>query len=476
MNIINNLYVKYRVDFNMSVYNLFNIKCKHILPIGLLIGILVSSCYIVITEGADSDEAEFDNYLLINVYPDETILATLKGNYEAFVSEEQSSMKGFDLSLEITESGEDATQIDSRLSVQLSPLIYASMANLDLEMDGHSDNVYTNFSLAVDYPGYVGAVGSLGIVVVDEPYGLVIDLDLEVKLYYLFYPRESVELMLALLPVLETQIAAQVMEATGGHVVLEKLELQGLEEGLDSVSFTVSLRVSGDFQKGLQSMAERMGAEFTEPNEPDEVPHLTIDAFDFHITFDGSTLTLEADGGGTVLGDFNGQLNNFKDTSMEQLFNNLETDEDDRILLARAMPIDLDALNTLLELSYSLEDDAATYALSLEELGLSPPSFETLLVFLETLSQQGSFADFKLVLEGESMRNQFVSFNVPDETTDPILEEERRVVWDLEDIENLDEVTYEVETRQALNTTTILGASVIGVILIGAVGFLRLRR
>jgi hypothetical protein len=466
------------MDVDMLTCNLFNIKHKGVLPIGLLlISVLISSCFIVITEGADSNEIEYENYLSLKVYPDERILMTLKGSHsEALSPWKQSSTEGFDLSLEISATGEDVTHMDSRFSIQLSPSTYASMANLDLELEGHSDDTYTNLTLFIDYPGYLGISGSLGIVIVDAPYGLILDLDLEMKLYYTFYSIESIEMMVALLPVLETQIATQIMAATDGHVVLEKFELLSLEEGLDSASFTVSLSLSGDIQKGLQSIAEGMGAEITQPDDLDEVTPLTIESFDFHITFDGGTLTLEANDGGTVVGDFNGQLNNFKDMSMEQLLNNLELDEDERTLVARALPIDLDALNMLLELSYSLEDDLATYAFSMNELGLRPPSFKTLLIFLEDLSQQGSLEDFKLVLEGESMNNQYVAFNIPDETKDPILAEEQRVVWILENIDNLEDVTYEVKTKPAFNTTTIIAASVIGILVIGAVMFLRMRK
>jgi hypothetical protein len=194
------------------------------------------------------------------------------------------------------------------------------------------------------------------------------------------------------------------------------------------------------------------------------------------VSFDGSSLTLEADNGGTVVGDFNGQLNNFKDVSLEQLLNNEELGEGERTLVARAMPIDLDALNTQLEVGYSLEDDVASYTFSIDGLGLMPPSFETLLTFLEELSRQEPLGDFKLVLEGESMSNQYIAFTTPDETKDPMIEEEQMLVWEMEDIENLEDVTSEVKTRQAFNTTTIIAVSAAGLLIVGALVFLRMRQ
>jgi len=112
---------------------------------------------------------------------------------------------------------------------------------------------------------------------------------------------------------------------------------------------------------------------------------------------------------------------------------------------------------------------------SVEGIVLKSPSFETLLVFLEELSRKESLEDFKLVLEGEISNNQYVVFTVPDDTKEPIVEAEGRVVWDMKDIENLEKVTYEVKTKQ-LDTTTIVVASAIGLVIIGAVGIFFMKR
>ena len=455
----------------MPKLGVFN-RRRSFLPGGLLfVMLLVSSAFIAY--GTDSDDLGYENYIAIKVFPDDSILMTLMGSHTESISPwEEVSAENVELTLETATEG-DVTEIDSHLSVVLSPSTYSSIANLDLDIEGHSDDTYTNLTLSIDYPGYIGMSGSLGIVVVDPPYGLVLDLDLEMEIYYTFYPQESIQMMLAFIPILETQIAGQVMEATDGHVTIERFEISNLVEGIDSASFTARLSLDGDIQEGLQAVAEGMGSEIT---QPDDASPLTIESFDFHISFDGGSLTLEADNGGTVVGDFNGQLNNFKDVSLEQLLNNMELDEDERTLVARALPIDLDALNTHLEADYSLEDDDAAYTFSLDGLGLSPPSFETLLVFLEELSKQESMGDFKLVLEGESIKNQYIAFSMPDETKEPILEEEQMLVWDLEDIDNLEDVTNEVKTRQTFNTTTIIAASVAGVLIIGTLGFLRMKR
>jgi hypothetical protein len=218
-----------------------------------------------------------------------------------------------------------------------------------------------------------------------------------------------------------------------------------------------------------------MGAELTPPEEPEELPALSMESIDYHVTFDGDTLSFEADAGGTVAGDFNGQLNILKDMSLEELLESEEIDDEDRTLVARALPIDLHVEHLLIESTSWFEEDVVVSTFSVEGMGLKPPSFETLLVFLEEASKKESVEDFKLVLEGESSDNQYVAFTVPADTEEPIVEEEQRVVWDMDDIENLGEVSFEVKTKR-LDTTTIVVAAAIGLAVIGAAGYFFIKK
>lgn len=450
---------------------------KRLLVVGLFIGVLASIPFYMHAEGADFDELDYDNYIAIKVYPDESIIMTLQGSHSDSFStwEQRSTLKELGLTLDVTVAEEEVTTIESGFHVQLNPSDYANLANLDLDLEGHSGGTHTNVTALVDYPGYLGVNGSLGFVVVEPPYGFVLDLVLEAKLYYTYYPREELQMIIGMIPLLETQLASEIMAASDGNILLEKIELLDYEEALDHASFTVSLRLSGDLQEGLRSALERMGTELTPPEEPEEVSPLSIESIDYHVTFDGDTLSLEADTGGTIAGDFNGQLNLLKDMSLEELLESEEIDDEDRTLVARALPIDLHVQHLLIESTSTFGKDVVASTFSVEGLGLEPPSFETLLVFLEELSKKESLEDFKLVLEGESGNNQYVGFIVPADTEEPIVEEEQRVVWDMDDIENLDDVTYEVKTKR-LDTTTIVVASAIGLAVIGAAGYFFMKK
>jgi len=425
-------------------------------------------------KGADAED--YDNSITVTVHPDESITVTLKGiSGESPSPWEDASFRELSMVLNVTAEDEDLTTIANEWRVKLDPSEYAELANLDMELEGHAGATSTNLTATIDYPGYLGLDGSLGFVVVEPPHGFVLDLNLEAKLYYSNFEREELSMMVAMAPLLETQLSSMIMNATDGNIALERLELLDYEEEPDHASLRVRLSLSGDLQKGLQSVLEGMDAEITPEDVPEELPSLTIESLDYHVTFSGSTLVLEADSGGTVSGDFNGQLNDMKDDYLGRLLEDDELDEQDRALVAQAQPIDLHVDDLHIESTTTYEEESYTSTFTVEGLGLRPPSFSDLLDLLEELSMRGSSEDVKLVLEGGTSGNQYVVFTVPDATKTPIVEEEGRVVWDMTDIDNLGDVTYEVKTR-GLDTTTIVAASAVGIAAIGAAAFFLMRR
>ena len=441
--------------------------CKRLLFVGLLIGVLMLASP-VLAEGADS-ELDYDNYIAITVSPDGSIIMTLQGDQSYSYSpwEVQSGIKELDLMIDFNVEDDDRTSFESEFNIQLDPSVYSQLANLDLDLVAHSDETVTNITALVDYPGYLGVDGSLGFVIVEPPFGFILDLMLEAKLYYTIYPQEELQMLTAMIPMLETQLSAMIMEASDGNIIMENFELLDYEEGLEYASFTVSMRLSGDLQEGLTSAFEEYGAEITPPEISEELPALSIESIDYHVTFSGDNLMLEADIGGAVTGDFNEELNKLKDAALEDALESDEIDADGRALIQSAQPIDLHVQHLVIESTSMYGDESAGSTLSVESLGLEPSSFEALMVFLEALSYSGDFEVFNLVFEGESSNNQFVSFTVPAETKEPILLEEQMVVWSMEDIDNLDEVTYEVNTNQ-METTTIITAAAIGLAVVGA--------
>jgi hypothetical protein len=433
--------------------------CKRLFFNGFLIVVLMAPSLLVY--GVDP-ELEYDNYIAMTVDPDGSIIMTIKGDqsYSYSLWQGQSNIKNLDMMIDINVE-DDLTSFDSDINIQLDPSVYSQLANLDLDLTAHSDETATNITALVDYPGYLGVDGSLGLVIVEPPFGFIIDLMLEAKLYYSIYPREELQMLTTMIPMLETQLSAMIMEASDGNIILENFELLDYEEGLEYASFTVTMRLSGDIQEGLTSAFEEYGAEITLPEVSEELPELSIDSIDYHVTFSGDNLLLGADIGGTVAGDFNMELNRLKNSALDEALESDELDIDDRALIESAQQIESAS-------NYGYESAEST--ISVDSLGLEPTSFEVLMVFLEELSKTGDSGDFKLVFEGKTINNQYVTFTVPTETKEPILQEEQLVVWEMEDIENLDEVTYEVETNQ-MKSTTIIASSVIGIAILGAAAY-----
>lgn len=443
---------------------------KRLFLVGFIIATLIIS-WPVPAYCADT-ELEYDNYIAITVSPDGSIIMTIQGDQSYTYSpwEGQPDIKDLDMMIDINVETDDRTSFHSSIDVQFDPSVYSQFANLDLDLTAHSDETVTNITALVDYPGYVGVDGSLGLVIVEPPFGFVLDMMLEAKLYYAVYPKEELDMLIAMIPLLETQLSSLVMSSSDGNIILDHFELMDYEEGIEYASFTVAMRLSGDLQEGLTSAMEEYGAEITTPEITEELPELSIDSIDYHVTFSGSNLMLESEIGGTITGDFNAELNKLKDAALEEALDSDEVDTSNREPIQSAQEIDLYVEHLVIESTSTYGDESGEATFSVDSLGLEPTSFEALMVFLQRLSFIGDFEDFKLVFMGEASNNQYVAFIVPATTKEPLTQEEQLVAWDMEDIESLDEVTYEVVTNQ-MSTTTIITAAAIGIVVLGAAAF-----
>ena len=202
---------------------------------------------------------------------------------------------------------------------------------------------------------------------------------------------------------------------------------------------------------------------------PQELPALTMESFDYHVTFEGSSLSLDLDSGGTIRGDLNGELNKLKDDSIDEMLDSNELDADGRAVLSSLLQITLQLEQFMFESTSTMSGSVAESTFSITGLGLDSSSFEPLMALLEDLSMQGP-NDLKLVLVGETSGNQYVAFNVPSNVDEPTLLEEQRVVWELDNIMNLRDVSYEVKTKP-METTTIVVGTVIGLAVLGAAAY-----
>lgn len=444
--------------------------CKHLLIVTAIIWCIVINPFLLHAQRTVS-ELDYDNYILVTVGTDGGITMTFNGEQSESVSPwVQSELGNLSMTIDVTVEDKETSIVDGQLRVQLDPAYYSSLANFDMDVTGHSDKEATNLTAFIDYLGYLSVNGEMGMVIVEPPYGFILDLVLETKLYYSLYPREQLQMILEMVPLLETQLASEVMATSSGNIKLDSLELMDYEETSEYAFFTVVLRLTGDLQKGLMSAYEEMGAAFSTAEISEELPPLTIGSFDYHVLFEGSSLTLDINSGGTLQGDLNTELNKMKDTALEEILLSNEIDSDARILVTSLQSIELRLQHLLVESTSINGRGMMESSFFVEGLGMELSSFEPLMVFLEELSDQELPEDFKLVLVGESNSIQYVAFNVPSSVTEPIMLEEQRIVWEMSSVSNLKDVTYEVKTK-SLQTTTIIISTVVGLAVLGAAAY-----
>jgi len=453
------------------------VNSKHgLVTLLLCLGLAVSVAGMV----ALAADEEYDNHVTFKFYPDGSVMLRAGMVSTGYIGsvELYDGLEAVQMSLDLETEG-DETLFTGESSVQLSPEYASSLSNLELEFAVQGDAEGSQITLEVDYPGYVGISGDLVVTVVEPPFEGVITLDADVKLYYAMFPRESIEEMLAMVPQMETMLSAQVTEASDGNLFLSELEVTGSDLGETYATFSVSMTLEGDFQEGLQTAAGNMGLEYAQEDlELEEIPFTTLNSFDMSVTFLGESLTFEVYFHGTLTGDLDAQMNAMKDKILEEQLEDPWIDPDDEEMIEEFwLPTYFGFEELNLEADYQITGGEYTTSFSLEDLGLETQSYTPMLRLLEEMSS-GSEADMKLVFEGESSGGQSVVMEVPELTTPPISEDSQRVVWDLEDLEDLDEVIFDVEESSGSSglPLNLLLPAVGVVVVLAAAGFFLLRK
>ena len=450
------------------------VKCRHLI-IGIIITTILylsSSC--ALAENTNSDELDYDKSIVITVYPDDSIILTFRGNLDETFSRVEQQLSYKELRLFFNAEVEDESAIiENDFLLKLNPSDFANLANLDFDLIGHADTLTSNITTVIDYLGYLGVNGSLRVSIIEPPYGFILDIELETKLYYSFYSQEELRLFKNMIPMLETQIASGIMSASNGNIILDKIEILNFEESIDHTSFSVNLRISGDLQKGLQHALGDIDSDFTNL-EDESFSKLSIESIDYHMGFNNRDLSFDVETSGILNGDFNEQLNKLKDLILAELLDNPNLNIQSRNLVELALPIELYAHNLVVE-SNTILDDGFKSTFYIDGLELKPESFDSLMIFICELSKQDSLRDFKLVFEGGEDKNHFVAFKVTENVNEPIVAEEKRLVWDMDEPLNLDGVNYEVKEKPH-NTTTIIASSAIGLVILGAASYVLIRK
>jgi hypothetical protein len=117
------------------------------------------------------------------------------------------------------------------------------------------------------------------------------------------------------------------------------------------------------------------------------------------------------------------------------------------------LPTDISMENLNVAVEYSFDGEKLKLDFAVEGLGFRPPTIEAFLTILDEALTGASLPGFSLVLEGGSDEEEFVEIVALSPTSYPVVLGHRRVVWIVDNLENLDLVSLKVREWPTLTLT-----------------------
>ncbi|UCH56855.1 MAG: hypothetical protein JSV18_05790 [Candidatus Bathyarchaeota archaeon] len=442
-----------------------------------------------VAQAPDPEDYDVEGDISLKVYSDGYVEAGVTVSYEGAI-EPWTYQIYTDIFLELASSpaGENLTEIASTFVMKLNPEYAGQIADLDLDVRVHTEDWSTEATILVRWPGTFGVEGRVEFIPEEALAEGTLDVELTLELWYAIYPSQYIEQMVELFPMMQAQLATMVSESTEGALEIEELELVASEIGTESATLSIAVTIAGDFQKAFQAISEVI-SQFS-GSVPPTVPEFEIEDYivtkvrsaDMALTFYKEELAFNLGAESVIEGDIDGQFNLIKNLILEQLIQLYGMDsEDAEIIDDFLLPTEISVENLEATFEYSVQDGTLTVDLTVSGFGLRPPTAEALLGVLQDGSEVISETTITLTIEGATEDDFYVEISVPETTTQPTLTEPQKVVWAFEDIENLDQVTFEVkeieEEGQSAITPQIIIPVAGGVIaVVAAAAFMLARR
>jgi hypothetical protein len=351
-------------------------------------------------------------------------------------------------------------------------------SNFKFLIEAEGDKTNHVFDVLIDYPGYIGVDGSLEANLGAQPSEGVLDLALSTTLYYETYPQDQIQQVLLMFPMMETMLASQVSLYSGENLTLTRLEVSSSNMGSSSATLMIEGRLEGNFQKGIRAILSNLGEDYyIEGFEFEQIPELQIGSYRASLEYFEENSIIELIFDTSILSNIDEWANFIKNSVLDEVLEEGYANEEDKAVINEfLLPTELSVANLLLQLDYEIMDDTIIYTFNLEGLMLKPPSLESFMSFLEYVSDHTLPDDFVLILEGGTSGGKNVLINSPAETSQPISQESQKVVWDLSEAENLDQVNFEVESTTMGNLSTNLIIGAVGIVIILAIAIYIMQR
>ena len=421
-------------------------------------------------------EETYEDFVLIRIYPDDSATIYMKGKFNGGRSflEGTSIFKELGLNLECS-TEENVTTIKNELSIQFESESCNAPKDLFMNLKGRGNSTKGDLTVNISYPDVCVVNGNIRLASIKTNNDLRVDLDLLVKLYYSYSSKEEARMLTQAIPLMKTQISAELYKASGGYLSLDKLETQGYKEQPEYVQLTLSLCLSGDFQRGIQYLLDTMQSEIDVSYPLEEKWLLSLESYNYDITFEGDSLTLGAVSEVTVNGDFDEQLNGVKNDILQRFVDEEQLEKSSKELVSKMYLIDYNFQEVKLDLSLIEDESTFNSEVSVKGLGLKPGSINDFLYCLKNISNNGIMEGFKIIIEGASVSDQYVIVDIPKDMENSVIEKENKLVMDIDALTDLSEVTYSVKTEQS-QMSTIITASAFGLLIIGVVTYFLVKK
>lgn len=456
-----------------------NEKLAKVTLIVLILGSLVSLITLVQGQASQGEENLLEGDMKFKIYPDGSIDVIVTGRFEQALDPWSTPPPFYNLAFGLANSpaGTNLTDVVSTLVIKLGPEFTEILAALELDTTIHVEEKRAEGNVMFKLPGSAGVDCRIEFVSDEETSEGTLDLELIVQIWYTVYPKESIEQFVQAFPLLKGQLVYQVSESTDGNLTIQDLTLVDSEIGPVYATLTVTASIVGDFGKGLQSLLGEVSIPYVEV--PEIEPRLDLEGMmylrtrsaDLHITFDNEEQAFTVVLGGVVEGDLDRICNRLKNMFLEERLRDQDVDvETAQMINDFLLPTEISITNLNMTFEYSLGDEFQAFEFAIEGLGLRPPDLEALLTSLQYASEEVSQSSFTLTLEGASDDGEYVEISVPSTTSEPLVKEPQKVAWPFDDIENLNQVTFEVKEKPSslLNPQVIVPIAGVAIALAAA--------
>jgi hypothetical protein len=430
--------------------------------VSLLLPILILGALGALASGigapASSQDLQWDGDLGITVYPDDHIQVEIEASMTSQIEAWASDPIFYNIALDaaLSPAGEGLTKFEGSMVQKFGPMFTIMLASLELDVVVHGEGLDSQATILASQAGVAALECSIASSTDEATMETTLDVEATVTIWHTVYPQEQFELLVDMFPTLKLQLISQVSEMTGGNITIQELVLENVEINPVSTSATLRVSVVGHFAKGMLALARSMYPYYVDEIPdiettlyPGEMTLIELRSYDLHLTFDETEQALLLEVEALMEGDVDGQFNAYKDQLLEEMLQEVDFDpEQTWRIVDFFLPTDVGVSNLGVDFEYTNDGETASMDFNLGGLELRPPDPVDLLTILQDASSGGPEEGLTLTLEGGEDEDGYVEIQVPEATTDPLLEEPRRVVWAFSDLEALDQVSFVAEERE----------------------------